>query len=900
MRSRKTPLPAESADHLSLFRKIAEQAPIAMAVVGMDGAIEFINRKAVQVFGYAHEDIPNMDRWWVQAYPDETYRKEVVARWTALVEKAVTEGQEIPGNEYRVTCEDGTVKTMVISGAYISDKVFVLFDDFSERKQAEEALRKSEEKFSQVFRTSPDSIVIARLSDGKILDVNQGFTDTTGFTPEDVLGRSSLSGGLDLWPNPEDRNRMVAGLTTHGQVIGMEAPLRTKNGGVCTALLSARIIEIDGQQCVLLVGRDITQRKRTEEALRVSEQHYRMISELTTDYVYHLSVAADGQVTMDFVSDNFAALTGRTREDTLTTDLWRTIIHPDDLGKVMGLLQKLVVTPQSAELECRSFICGGKPRWVNVIARSEWDEQAKRVTGIVGAVKDISERKHADEAIAAERERLAVTLRSIGDGVITTDITGNIVLMNSVAEDLTGWRQVDAQGQPLATAFSILDATTRQPCESPVARVLSTGQVVDLANPTLLTVRNGGERLIANTAAPIKDRDGQTIGVVLVFRDMTERQRSLDAMQRAARLDSLGVLAGGIAHDFNNLLGGIFGNIDLARSEARDPAIIEHLDATLATMSRARALTLQLLTFAKGGAPIQRVTPLTPFLQETAQFALSGSSVSCRFSLPERLWSCNIDKNQIAQVIDNIIINAQQAMPGGGAVEVAAANVAIEEGQVHSLAKGNYVRLSFKDRGIGIPREILPRIFDPFYTTKTKGHGLGLATCYSIVSRHGGCIDVESEPGRGSTFHVYLPASSEVGVVIEDQRVRHQGSGTIIVVDDEEVIRTTVRRMVEALGYSAVCRRDGAEAIDLYIKETRAGRKFAAIILDLTIRGGMGGREAVAEIRKVDEKVPVFVASGYADDPVMTDPVKFGFTASICKPFTIADLAKMLSQNLKS
>jgi CheY-like chemotaxis protein len=291
---------------------------------------------------------------------------------------------------------------------------------------------------------------------------------------------------------------------------------------------------------------------------------------------------------------------------------------------------------------------------------------------------------------------------------------------------------------------------------------------------------------------------------------------------------------------------------------------------------------------------------LLPFLQETAQFALSGSSVSCRFSLPEKLWSCNIDRNQIAQVIDNIVINAQQAMPNGGAMEIAAENAAIEEGALHSLVKGNYVKLSFKDRGIGIPREILPRIFDPFYTTKTKGHGLGLATCYSIVSRHGGCIDVESELGKGSTFHVYLPAASEVGVVTEDERVRHQGSGTIIVVDDEEVIRTTVRRMVESLGYDVVCRRDGAEAVDLYVKQTGAGREFAAMILDLTIRGGMGGKEAVAEIRKFDKKVPVFVASGYADDPVMRDPMKFGFTASICKPFTMAELARMLGQNLKS
>jgi CheY-like chemotaxis protein len=194
-----------------------------------------------------------------------------------------------------------------------------------------------------------------------------------------------------------------------------------------------------------------------------------------------------------------------------------------------------------------------------------------------------------------------------------------------------------------------------------------------------------------------------------------------------------------------------------------------------------------------------------------------------------------------------------------------------------------------------MPKDVMPRIFDPFYTTKTKGHGLGLATCYSIVSRHGGCIDVESEPGKGSTFHVYLPASTEAVVVDAAKIVERKGSGIVVVVDDEEVVRSTVRKMVETLGYTVVCKRDGKEAIDFYIHEAQAGHRFAGMILDLTIRGGMGGVETVAEIRKLDKQLPVFVASGYADDPVMRSPVEYGFTGSIGKPFTIAELSEMLN-----
>jgi len=765
------------------FRKIVEQAPIAMAIVGMDGTIEFINRKAVEVFGYVSEDIPTMERWWAQAYPDEQYRNEVVTGWMSLVNKAIQEGTEIPGHEYQVTCKDGTVKTMVISGAHISGKVFVLFDDMTKRKQAEVALRESNEKYSNVFRTSPDAITVTRLSDGMFLEINQSFTDTTGYSPQEILGRTTLASGLSLWLNEEDRHRMVAGLKAHRKVVGLEAPMRMKDGAIRTVMISARILEIKGQECVLAVARDITERKQMEQALQESEQHYRMVSELATDYVFKLGVAADGAVTMDFVSDNFYALTGRTKDDAKTVNLWGSIIHPEDLGKTIGLLRKLVTHPQSTEFECRSYIHGGKLRWVGIVARSEWDERQQRVTAIVGAVKDISERKWAEAAIAEERERLAVTLRSIGDGVITTDTSGAVVIMNRVAEELTGWTQGEAVGQLLDTVFNIVNETTRAPCESPVEKVLSTGRIVELASHALLVSRHGTEKLIADSGAPITDRDGKTIGVVLVFRDMTEKQRALEVMQRAAKLDSLGILAGGIAHDFNNLLTGIFGYVELARARSTDEQALEYLDGTLAAMNRARALSMQLLTFAKGGAPAQKPTQVIPLIREAVQFALSGANVSCQFFLPDDLWLCHIDRNQIAQVIDNIVINAQQAMPGGGLIDVAAKNIFVDEGQLPALAKGNYVKLSVKDRGIGIPKDVLPHIFDPFYTTKTKGHGLGLATCYSIVSRHGGCLDVESEPGKGSTFYIYLPAAADSAAADAVAAVKRKGRGRILLVN---------------------------------------------------------------------------------------------------------------------
>ena len=439
------------------------------------------------------------------------------------------------------------------------------------------------------------------------------------------------------------------------------------------------------------------------------------------------------------------------------------------------------------------------------------------------------------------------------------------------------------------------------PHELAAGYVADDDKVIKSGNPRMVEEPisdRGDVRWFETFKAAILDKQGTILGTTGYSRDITERKRMEVELQKAQKLESLGVLAGGIAHDFNNLLTGIFGFIDLARTASKDPRVSGYLETTLSSINRARALTMQLLTFAKGGAPVRKITPLVPFIKETAQFALSGSTISCKFFLAENLRLCNIDKNQIGQVIDNIVINAQQAMPSGGEIEITAQNVSLGEKEHCLLPKGDYVVISIKDSGIGMHKDVMPRIFDPFYTTKTKGHGLGLATCYSIVNRHGGCIDVGSEPGKGSVFHVYLPASPGPVAANAPAMAARKGSGSIIVMDDEDAIRRTYREMLESLGFSVVCQNDGKAAVDFYRSEVEAKRSYAAMIFDLTIPGGMGGIEAVAEVRKFDGKIPVFVASGYADDPVITDPAKYGFTASLSKPFTIEELSEMLNKNM--
>jgi len=391
--------------------------------------------------------------------------------------------------------------------------------------------------------------------------------------------------------------------------------------------------------------------------------------------------------------------------------------------------------------------------------------------------------------------------------------------------------------------------------------------------------------------------DNQIAGIIGTYFDVTEKHKLEDSLQKTQKLESLGLLAGGIAHDFNNILSAIFGFTELAMLKTSESKISAYLNKSLNNVERARALTQQLLTFAKGGAPVKKVEKLFPFIEETVKFALSGSSVSSKFQIEDNLWACNIDKNQIGQVIDNLAINARQAMSDGGTIEVHAKNITLSEEEHGTLASGNYVKLSIKDQGVGISKEFLLRIFDPYYTTKATGHGLGLATCYSIVTRHDGVIDVESESGKGSTFSIYLPATVDtISTKVKKSLVGHTGSGTFLVMDDEETILDLMKDMLESFGYNVVIKTNGKDALDFFETEVKADRKIAGMIFDLTIPGGMGGKEAINEIRKICSDTPVFVSSGYSADPIISNPEEYGFTASISKPFRITDLSQMLEK----
>jgi PAS domain S-box-containing protein len=513
----------------------------------------------------------------------------------------------------------------------------------------------------------------------------------------------------------------------------------------------------------------------------------------------------------------------------------------------------------------------------------------------------IRERQEVENALASEKERLAVTLRSIGDGVITTDAEGKITLLNKAAEGLTGWTQAEAAGHALDEVFQLLDENTHKRFDIPSDRVLKTDAVFSRGTPAVLVSRQGRERVVMTSGAPIHDPVGGIVGVVLVCRDITENRKLEGELHKASKLESLGLLAGGIAHDFNNILTGIFGNVSLAKMIATDESVRERLDKAEESCMRAKEMTSQLLTFAKGGAPIKRLRAVPQLLKASCDLAVLGSNVRCDFIFTPGLWPIEADAGQITQVFNNLALNAVQAMPEGGTITVRAENVPPGAKPGLPLSASHYVKISIQDQGPGIPPQHLARIFDPFFTTKHKGRGLGLATAYSVVRKHEGLIEVESKLNQGTTFQVYLPASAqELPTDSQEQGKWLTGQGRVLVMDDEPDILSFSHVVLKRLGYEAELARDGAEAIRRYREAAEGGKPFSAVIMDLTIPGGMGGKEAIKRLLELDPKARAIVSSGYSNDPVMAEFQKHGFRGVVAKPYQIHELAKVLREVTKS
>ena len=523
-------------------------------------------------------------------------------------------------------------------------------------------------------------------------------------------------------------------------------------------------------------------------------------------------------------------------------------------------------------------------------------------------VDELDQRLKVQDALSQEKERLAVTLRSIGDGVIATDTSAKIVFLNHMAEKLTGWSTGEAEGKNFKEIFRIYDGDTDEQLPDPIEQIIATNSNIELSDKTVLLTRDGLRRRIADSGSPIRNNQGLMIGCVIVFRDITERQKMEEELRRTQKLESVGVLAGGIAHDFNNILTGIINNLFLAKTGMTTNQEAYRLvnDAEEAAF-RASRLTQQLLTFSKGGAPVKKVYAIRSLIEESIGFYLSGSKVDYTLRFAENLLPVEVDRGQFDQVMSNLLINAEQAMPDGGTVEVKTENRAFfveginhdpyESSRLLDLKPGYYVKVSVSDNGPGIPAEIINKIFDPYFSTKKNGSGLGLSIVYSIIKQHGGYIAVDSQPGKGSVFAVYLPASdsdpvSEVEVISPRLPLK---KARILIMDDEKLIRDSISELLQKMGYEVTVASEGREVIKLYADSLGTEKEFDIVILDLTVPGGMGGEECMLHLRKLNPDVCAIVSSGYSNSSILSGYKVFGFKAVLVKPYRIEDLTSKIN-----
>jgi PAS domain S-box-containing protein len=619
------------------------------------------------------------------------------------------------------------------------------------------------------------------------------------------------------------------------------------------------------------------------EDLRESERQHRTTLEFLSDWI--IVVDADRKVVMAnrVFREMLEALgldpgiVGLQVEEAFPF-LPRSVI--DDLDRVLAT-GKVSVADESAEVGPRRFAM--ETHKIPIIEDGE-------VARVVIVIHDLTQRLEAVEALRRSEETTRALLDGFRDVAFLTDAEGKIIVCN---EALAATFGLSVDGLAGKRIFDIL------PAEIAEKRRRMHDDVIKRGSSEVYRFEDTFRgRTFANAVYPILG-DGENRYAIFV-REVTEQRRMEQELLRAQKIESLGVLAGGIAHDFNNILSSIMGNISLARMslEGQDE-VLELLTESEVACQRASSLTRQLLTFSSGGEPITKRTSIEKLVRESAGFALRGSNVKVEFEVDDDLWSVQVDRGQISQAVSNLVINADQAMPRGGLLRIEIRNRLLEEPNALGMPPGGYVEVAIRDQGTGISLDNLPLVFDPYFTTKQKGSGLGLSSAYSIVKRHGGVLTVESAEGEGATFHIYLRASREEPErpSAEPGRIR-KGRGRILVMDDEEPIRMVTGRMLEKLGYEPAHASDGTEALAMYSDALDGDRRFDAVIMDLTVPGGMGGKEAVHKLLELDPDARVIVSSGYSNDPVMAEYRKHGFRGVVTKPVRVDALSEALEEAL--
>lgn len=871
-----------------IYRHLFEQLNGAVLLAdAATGKLLDCNWAAVQLLGRDRAEIIGMHQEGIHPpHTADEYRR----RFAEHVAKG--RGADYEGEVIR---KDGRIVPVQISAVPVEldgrAMIFGLFQDISARVTIEQTLRESEARYRIFFEQAPDGILIADIETRKFLYANPAAAAMFGCDQAELL----RLGVEDIHP-PEALAAVVAEFMAQARGEKLMAPIipcRRRDGTVFFADIKTTMARLDGRPCNIGFFTDVTLRQQAEIRLAASEARFRELVDLLPLIVFEVDLS--GRLT--FVNRQaFTALGYRKASLPQGLNLLDFLVL-GDRDRAAGNMQRLFRGEAAQANEYRLQRKDGSS--MPVISSSSVIFDQGRPVGLRGVILDISDRKLAEENLRRERDKLQGYLDVAGVMLLALNDRQEVAMINRKGCEILGLSEEEIVGRNWFKTF--LPPEQRDEVAVIFDRLLA-GEVEPAEyyeNPVLAA--DGRLRMIAWHNTVLREGD-HVVGLLSSGEDITLRRQMEEELAKVQKLESVGLLAGGIAHDFNNLLTAILGNISLAKEYIRpEDALFPLLDDSEKASFRARDLTRQLLTFARGGVPVTETAALGNLIRDSAAFVLRGSSSTPDFFIPEDLWMVKIDKGQINQVIQNLVINAEQSMPRGGLVSVRCENVQLGPDVPVPLPAGDYVRVSVRDQGSGIPPENIGKVFDPYFTTKSGGSGLGLATVHSILRSHNGHISVETSPGGGTAFHVYLPALPFVRPVVSLVADRHElaiGPGRILVMDDESIVCNVVAAMLEKMGFAVDCVVDGSEALDLYFREKEAGRPYDVVVMDVTIPGGMGGEEAVARLLAVDPQARVIVASGYSRDPIVANFREYGFRAAIAKPFTVQDLSNVLREVL--
>jgi two-component system, cell cycle sensor histidine kinase and response regulator CckA len=766
---------------------------------------------------------------------------------------------------------------------------------FQDLYHNEKKLRQAQEEFRTTLYSIGDAVITTDMA-GLVKQMNPVAEGLTGWLEDEAQGKTIE----EVFPivNEETRNRLenpVHRILREGEPVAR---------GNCTLLLARdgleHLIDDGGAPIrneigevlgVVLVFSDQTEARAAQKALRQSEEDFRSLYNRTPVMLH--SIDPEGKIIS--VSNYWLETMGYARDEVLGRHISDFMTAQSRREALEVNLPRFFQTGWVRDLEYQFVKKSGEIMDILLSAIMEKDADDAMVRSM-GVVVDISVRKKAEAALRESEERFRFMAETIQDAFwIGPPDLSKIEYVSPGYEQIWGrtCQELYQSPQSFMDAFHPED---QQRVRSEIAATQA--QKIPWSHEYRIIKPDGAIRWIHDRGFPVRDAQGRVIMFTGVATDVTARKRLESQFLQAQKMEAVSTLAGGIAHDFNNILTAILGNIGLALLDGKiGPQVQDRLTQAETACLRAHALSQQLLTFAKGGAPVKKIFSVAELLTESTAFTCVGSPVKCETTFPENLWTIEADPGQIDQVFQNLTINAIQVMPTGGTIKVWAENLTLGTESGLPLSAGRYIKISLRDQGMGIPAEHLPRIFDPYFTTKQKGSGLGLASTYTIIKKHHGHIAVESKRGVGTTFYIYLPAAErQVTPQPEEDRGLLVGKGNILVMDDEEMVREVLGRMLVSVGYEPEFARDGGEAIEMFVQAQGSGQAFAGVILDLTVPGGMGGKETLARLLEIDPQVKAIVSSGYSEDPIMADFQKYGFSGVIAKPYKISELGKILNQ----